>query len=629
MKIAYPDRKSLDYIYGTRKYLQMKSLDDMPINIIKNIKLISLPIGNVGAPFGSYVNRMSDHYGDIDVIQLVDKFKNVKEVGTKSAESIQMVVEEILKNKKHWFSEVKAGIDRGYYFCVGKLSNGIYTPSKDLISKSEKLEKLGLLSKKELNIIKKNGVRNGNGDNYDTVFNLLRSHFILRWTVEEIKQGFKKTSLGNYKLSEAVLDKTVVKIDMIAQVGTGKYIEITNFIALGTTTNGYFKGINVDSQCFTPANLPIEVEKLYYSNFHYKPFKVVKRAFAFLKWIIKNWDNKDWNFSERGFSKRDVELTIKSYIKILKTSVNILYSVNAEISAIRIVLGKKNPPLVEINKRLDQLREPLSNVLELNGDDLDDVLEVLNKVVKAKGKEKFKLIDALQDIFKQVINFWTIAYFDQLGINPPPGIVLPSKMMYDRKIIREPWSNPVNPFSAAYKVVTGGYRTPFGGCSECNGSCGGSCGVCGGGWFADLGKSIFMKAANLYRRSFKDPKRVRQLLPGELHWKGHNFTGPGTRVDLKHIRDFPPFNNIDACSKQHDLDYVKAVELPDKERIDAINKADREAITCYNKYPKEDGYTAANLGINSKLTLAKVLPMVSKSIFGQISGSGKDKVLNL
>jgi len=607
----------------------MKSLDDMPINVIKNIKLISLPIGNVGAPFGSYVNRMSDHYGDIDVIQLVDKFKNVKEVGTKSAEAIQMVVEEILKNRIHWFSEVKAGIDRGYYFCVGELSNGIYTPSKDLISKCEKLTKLGLLSKKELNIIKKNGVRNGNGDNYDTVFNLLRSHFILRWTVEEIKQGFKKTSLGNYKLSEAVLDKTVVKIDMIAQVGTGKYIEITNFIALGTTTNGYFKGINVDSQCFTPANLPIEVEKLYYSNFHYKPFKVVKRAFAFLKWIIKNWDNKDWNFAQRGFNKRDVELAIKSYIKILKTSVNILYSVNSEINAIRIVLGKKNPPLVGINKRFDQLREPLSNVLELNGDDLDDILEVLNKVVKAKGKEKFKLIDALQDIFKQVINFWTIAYFDQLGINPPPAIVLPGKMSYDPKIVREPWSNPVNPFSAAYKVVTGGYRTPFGGCSECNGSCGGGCEVCGGGWFADLGKSIFMKAANLYRRSFKDPKRVRQLLPGELHWKAHAFTGPGTRVDLKHIRDFPPFNNIDACSKQHDLDYVKAVELPDKERIDAINKADREAITCYNKYPKEDGYTAANLGINSKLTLAKVLPMVSKSIFGQISGSGKDKVLNL
>jgi len=175
----------------------MKSLDDMPINVIKNIKLISLPIGNVGAPFGSYVNRMSDHYGDIDVIQLVDKFKSVKEVGTKSAEAIQMVVEEILKNRIHWFSEVKAGIDKGYYFCVGQLSNGIYTPSKDLISKCEKLEKLGLLSKEELEIVKKNGKMNGNSDNYDTVFNLLRSHYILRWSVEEIKQGFKKTSLGN------------------------------------------------------------------------------------------------------------------------------------------------------------------------------------------------------------------------------------------------------------------------------------------------------------------------------------------------------------------------------------------------------------------------------------------------
>ena len=66
---------------------------------------------------------------------------------------------------------------------------------------------------------------------------------------------------------------------------------------------------------------------------------------------------------------------------------------------------------------------------------------------------------------------------------------------------------------------------------------------------------------------------------------------------------------------------MDAIELPEGERQKAIVEADKKVIECYDKYPNESGYWAAKNGINSKMKLDQVLPIVSKSIFGKISAS--------
>lgn len=595
MKIDYSERKRFQSMYSTQKYVQTKSLLDIPKSVLKNVKLISLPLGKSGDVFGSYANRMADYYGDIDVIQLISDFKDIKEIGPKTAKAIQEVVQKIKEERTHWYSEVKAGLDHAYVFWYGDLENGVFTPSDDLIPKSVELNELGLLSDDELKVIKELGSKKGDGDDYDVVYNIFRSHFILRWTEKEILQGWKETSVGKYSLSDAVVDKTVVKIDMIIKSKTGKYLEVTNFIGLGIEENGFIKSINLEKHQLTPEMLPFEIEKLYYSNFYYSPFKMVKRAFAYLKWVRKNLPSEKW-----------LDKRIDPYIKLLKTSIGILYSVKSELEAMCLILNKASS-LTGINNRLDQLKEPISNVLEIESDQLKDIMLLVDEIIAVPIKEKgikFDMMKQLIDIFKQIINFWTIAYSDQLGVNPPKEVVLPIKRSYNPNIIREPWSNPVNPF----KILKGG-------CSDCGG-------ICGGSWLGNIASSIFQKAANAYRRNFCDGK-ARQLEKGEYHYGCHNFTGPGTRVDLKKVRDYPPYNNIDKCSRQHDMDYVKAIELPDKERIAAINKADKDVINCYDKYPNENGYRVSKMGINSKMSLAKVLPMVSKSVFGKISASGK------
>ena len=91
----------------------------------------------------------------------------------------------------------------------------------------------------------------------------------------------------------------------------------------------------------------------------------------------------------------------------------------------------------------------------------------------------------------------------------------------------------------------------------------------------------------------------RPLEKGEFHYGFHNYTGPGTRVDLH--PNAPPINNIDKASMVHDFDYVKAEQIRDPiARAKAVHDADLRAVREYNKYKTEDGYKPAMLGIAGK-----------------------------
>lgn len=602
MKISFKDRKYFEDLYSPKQYVQTKDARDIPNSVIKDIRLVSLP-GDEVAPFGSYINRIADYFGDIDVIQLFTGCCTIDEVGKKSAKAIQTMVKAIGKEKSHYFSEFKAGFDCCYHFDVGKLVEGEYRISSILKDRTEKLHQLGMLTDVEYKIVMK-VVRKKfkTGDDYDAVFNLYRDRFLLRWTEKEVLQGYKMLQTGKYTLERAVLDKTAVKIDMITVNSGGKFIEVTNFMALGLKKKSKFVPINIDLKNLTPEDLPIVIEELYYSNFHYKPFKIVKRAFAYLK-FARGQLEKGVNLTKYSLAKINLEYVDKllvSYAEILKSTVNILYTINSELDAMKLVLERvNNPPKKRIQQRLNQLKEPISNVLEIDKKDLNGIMSMVDGVIKNTTADT---IDVLMKTFKEIINFWTMTYFNQLGLNPPPQAILPEVLTYDPKILREPWDIPVNPLKLAFAEAEGRK----------------------GGFFKSLGKTIFMKTANAYRRNYCNGKS-RPLYKGEFHLGCHNFTGPGTRVDLESVRNYPPYNAIDACSRTHDLDYMKAVEEPDAERKKLIVEADKRVIKCYDQHPNDSGYTIAKTGINSKMKLDKVLPKVSKSVFGKISAAGKLK----
>ena len=103
---------------------------------------------------------------------------------------------------------------------------------------------------------------------------------------------------------------------------------------------------------------------------------------------------------------------------------------------------------------------------------------------------------------------------------------------------------------------------------------------------------IFQYTSNAQRFVSKnikgDNRPIRYLKENEIHLPNHNFTGPGTRIDLPEVRNFKPYNNIDACSKVHDIEFNEIFKMPlGKERSEKIREADRKVLACYDKYPNE------------------------------------------
>jgi len=119
------------------------------------------------------------------------------------------------------------------------------------------------------------------------------------------------------------------------------------------------------------------------------------------------------------------------------------------------------------------------------------------------------------------------------------------------------------------------------------------------------------------RRGNKKP--IRYLEKGEIHLPNHNFTGPGTKIELDHVRNFSPYNEIDACSKVHDIEFNRLFKLPlgSKERVEGIRKADREALECYSQHKNQEGFRLAYGGINTKILLEDLDPNLFDKLMGK------------
>src|SRR6218665_1733573 len=77
--------------------------------------------------------------------------------------------------------------------------------------------------------------------------------------------------------------------------------------------------------------------------------------------------------------------------------------------------------------------------------------------------------------------------------------------------------------------------------------------------------------------------------PGEMHLPGHQFTGPGTRFDLRLLPDgtphpWPtPINRVDRAAHRHDLAYARHSDtanrnIADREMVDELNSIQNPTI---------------------------------------------------
>ena len=388
-----------------------------PKSVTDEMDRLSTKITEKPQLFGSFLYRYQKYPGDIDLIEKVAGASQ-EAVIKNFINKLKIIVKSISNTPNHYFSDFKCGLDKRYMFKIGYMENGYYYVESTLLSKINDLKNKNLLDKEDYDLLMKilNTTSILNSDAFDTVIEILRKYYLLRWSVQEILSGKKKLR-GNISmtLQEALHYKTLVKIDEIVQINH-RFVEVTNIYNLMTTkVNKKGDPIDVSANYESPI-MTADIEKYYYSNKYYSPFKMMKRAYSLCR---------HYYFEEKDEKYLDY---IDKFLTLLSGNISLLYQIYSEYDTIITLMEKyQNKPLKLINMQLNESKNRLSYVTELPGSRISYYAGVIDRICNSPSLEyRIKLLTALKkDIFK-IINYYSIDYMTNIDFNPPPASVLPS-----------------------------------------------------------------------------------------------------------------------------------------------------------------------------------------------------------
>jgi hypothetical protein len=450
-------------------YLQKRPYpSSYPKPVLNELKLIAINEFAV-IPFGSYTYRFQRFPGDIDAMEQIALPISENDAATEYVLAIQRIVRNIISKRSHYYSEIKAGINPLFNFSVGQLNKGIYTPNPELFDIATNYCQQGWISDEDCKILHNvylsiGKLRDQDSNYYDVVEYIFRKHRVLRWTAKEILAGKKFLEQGDsISLFDAIQMHTMTKVDEIALID-GRFVEITNNWHLAwKDKNGITHVFNKNEG--KPDNLRNEIEKLYFSDMFYSPFKVVKRIYAYSRYMYFQTKESKW--------KKYIELVVS----LLQGDLSSAYQIKSELDTLILVLELyKRPSPVAINNELDYAKQRIASILtfkqestllEINSD-IDVAISTKDNVMK------IELIEKVVDKLKKLINWGTITYLRKVSLNPPPRDLLPDKMSYGY-LVRKPDSNPQNPYKVQKSLILASekmerpYGKGFGGCETCGG----------------------------------------------------------------------------------------------------------------------------------------------------------------
>ena len=464
---------------GFAQFMESKTDDMLPRTATHEIDLLTAdPKHDEIHIMGSYLSRLQKYPGDIDLFELFVRCCSESTLITEFMKEFKKVVRRIKTSRIHYYSEVKAGFDHRYDIGriehqgtdIGEMENGIYIPHKQLSKKISSFYKQKLISKEDYDIImyilRKKGILNSN--DYDIVKNIIRKYHILRWSMEEVLDGKKFINGETILLKDALKDNTLVKVDEITFI-QGNIMEVTNIWILGYIKNKNDtndKVIYINPFSDATIYLPRDIEKLYWSDMWYNPFKMVKRIFSLLR--LGSYVNEP-----------ESQSILRKLFPFLSSNTSMLYQIKSELDTMELVLEKYTSlPYASIRNQLNIIIDKLSTNIDLTADQASYLIEVIKDIIKSRDRFRIvEYIDEASTFLKKITSKQTIDYLNKVGLNPPPAHVLPLKHMYDRTKVRTPESNPVNPMKILIKQMGG----IGGGCSECGRySKYGGCDTCGG-----------------------------------------------------------------------------------------------------------------------------------------------------
>jgi hypothetical protein len=416
-----------------------------PDEVLNFMKLLTVIESDTVDIFGSYIYKDQLYASDIDIYEEYNSLHDIVQTSETFFLHFKKMVKRVLSTPLVYYSETKCGIDERYNINIGECSSGVYKPSHYLAKEVDSLYARNLLEKEDYDILQQTIHKNKHGgDDYDIVNFILRKYYILRWSSDEILRGYKLLR-GNvrFKMIDGLQQDSLVKIDIWSYVNN-KLLEITNVYLLSFTKNKKLHNIQAHND---PKSLTEQIEKFYYSNMWYNPFKVQKRSFSYLRQA-----RESPNFDP------SLEDILNRISEVVSGQISSLYQNKAEIDTTILLLEKYGHKAItdELFIATDKIKSRLASLLYLTDEALFKWCHGIDYVNSERDIPlKIAKLDEISREMSWVINSETIDKLNDELLNPPNRRLLPEILTYDPHIIRRPDSYVVNPLTK--HIIKGGY----------------------------------------------------------------------------------------------------------------------------------------------------------------------------
>ena len=367
-------------------------------------------------PFGSATYRNLLFPGDLDLREIFRMKGSKEHVVKEFTKELQKLVKKINKEKLVYYSEVKCGFDEDYIIpSLGDVENG-YIQNYNFNQVRNRLKELfqkKLLKQSEFMKMVKLATPNISRNDHDKLFNLLREKWLLRWSADEIIKGVKHVPVDSYvKLEDALMDKTMVKIDTIMFMPQlYRFIEVTDFfILMQDSETGEQVMINLPDDALEEHRVIIqlkrEIEKLYNSEAFRNPVKMLKRMYS-----LNNIFNDGTGQVADDLEAIDI---------ILNSSIGLTSQILSDIDSLILLLERvKKPPLVTMNKEINNFKSRISSIVDFELP--HNIFDLVDKACKTSSiGSKIKALENIKDEIKPRLYQQTIKDAEELGLWPLP-----------------------------------------------------------------------------------------------------------------------------------------------------------------------------------------------------------------
>lgn len=431
---------------GLKRQLEAKTLNEIPNFTKDEIHLVSYNPDAPPTPVGSYSYRLQKYPADIDLMDNVNEYKvhgrwetatSRDQIIMSFTQRIKQIAKDIKRSKGHYLMDFKAGVDERYLFVLGQMQGGYLTFDSDFIDNVTSRYKAGMYSKEDVDAIialAKIGPMNGQ-QAYDGITKILRKYYVLRWSLDELIAGRKSLPLKeSITLQEALGHFQLVKMDLAVMMN-GRLVEMSNIWSIF-----YFDHKLNAYEYLTPLpkveHVPFDIEKLYWSDMYYSPYKVIKRIFSYSKNMFLRGDNSFEDY-------------LRKTVKVVEGDLSQLYQIKSELATIldvHAIYGHVSP--AAIDHQMDGMKARLANNLQLSDQTADMLAQMLESYIAApltsgSHAAKMNILEQVKQHLEEIINHSALNFLIVSDMNPPPLEMLPTVNSAE-ELNRE--GAPLNPF---------------------------------------------------------------------------------------------------------------------------------------------------------------------------------------